>query len=112
MPELRQPYRSLKTKMLPARTSVIPFDTINGASPKRTPYASQRTIPSKSTTNVPSEMSAVERVFQVFTTCGRKATVVQNAAANPRNVGLSIVAALLPSDDPLTQEITTLCQQA
>ncbi|MGA3309667.1 MAG: hypothetical protein ABSD08_13775 [Xanthobacteraceae bacterium] len=38
-----------------------------------------------------SEMSAVERLFQVFTTCGRKATVEQNAAVNPRNVSLSIV---------------------
>jgi hypothetical protein len=40
---------------------------------------------------MPSEMSAVERVFQVFTSCGTKAIVVQYAAANPRNVSLDIV---------------------
>jgi hypothetical protein len=39
---------------------------------------------------MPSEMSAVERVFQVFITCGAKDAVVQSAAAKPRIVSLSI----------------------
>ena len=45
-----------------------------------------------STVNIPSEMSFVERVRQVFITCGRNATVEQNAASKPTQVSQEISA--------------------
>ena len=43
-------------------------------------------MPVVKTRNMTSEMSLVERVRHVLTTCGRNATVVQNAAARPMDV--------------------------
>src|SRR5215207_4613193 len=65
-----QPYFSFIQRIPPARTIVIAFATISGASPESRPYTSQSRMPSTMTRNIPSEMSSVERVFQTFTNCG------------------------------------------
>jgi hypothetical protein len=45
------------------------------------PYISNKINPTISTKNMPSEMSPVERVCHVLTTCGMNASVVQAAAS-------------------------------
>src|SRR3989338_4217827 len=53
---------------------------------------SHSTRPLLNSANMPSEMSWVERVRQVFTTCGTKARVVSVPAIRPSVLAVSIVS--------------------
>jgi len=50
------------------------------------PYNAQSRMPVQNITNMPVEMSFVQRVFQVFMTWGRKESVVNVPAVRPRRV--------------------------
>lgn len=54
------------------------------------PYSTQRRMPAQKVMNMPVEISFVDRVFQVFMTCGRKESVVIVPAVRPRSVTKSI----------------------
>ena len=55
------------------------------------PYRIQRKMPAQNSENIPVDMSFVDLVFQVLTTCGRNEIVVRVPAAIPRSVTPSIV---------------------
>lgn len=57
--------------------------TITGMSFTKMPYTSQSNTPKQKKENIPSERSLAEPLFQVFNTCGKKAMVVHDPAANP-----------------------------
>lgn len=66
-----------------ARTSVTPFARIIGQAIIKIPYRSQKKTPTVNRTNIISEISFVERVFQTLITCGRNDIVVKNPPTIP-----------------------------
>jgi len=73
-----------------ANRSVILLAKIMGPESIINPYSSQHNTPSEKTRNIAKEISFAEREYQIFVTCGTKATVVNVAAKYPNIVIESI----------------------
>lgn len=66
-----------------ARTRVTALVAISGNETSRKPYISHKVTPVQKMRYIPREISWVERVRQMRRAWGRKASVVQNPAAEP-----------------------------
>jgi hypothetical protein len=84
------PYLILKARMTAHRSSEKSFATISGMSSGISPYVSHSKTPATKSKNMANDKSAVDFVFQVSMTWGRKAKVVQQAAASHRYVNADI----------------------
>jgi hypothetical protein len=76
---------SLKNNRTPAKINVQALVTMMGVSFINKPYTNQRLTPTKNKEKVLRDKSLAERIFQVFTTCGKKAIVVSKPAVKPNN---------------------------
>ena len=72
--------------MMAAKMNVTEFATVTGMLPLSKPYNNQNNVPLVNNAYMYSEMPEVSFVFMVLIACGRKETVVQNAAISPRMV--------------------------
>ena len=77
--------RNLKNRSVDASSSVRRLAAITGISLTIKPYTSHMATPRQKRENIPKDRSLAERLFQVFTTCGRKAAVVKEPANKPNN---------------------------
>jgi len=89
-----------------AKISVMLLAKIIGPEPIINPYISQHRTPSEKTRNIAKDMSFAEREYQIFVTCGTKATVVSVAAKYPNIVIESIMCcpATVDRDNYLLEE--------
>jgi len=69
-----------------ARKNVTIFVMMTGMEFIANPYSTQRKMPVQNMTNMPVEISFVDRVFQGLITWGTKDIVVNIPAAMPSNV--------------------------
>jgi hypothetical protein len=77
--------------MIAENASVIALATNTGVLPLKIPNSNQSRVPVVNSKYIDKEMPVVSFVRMVFTACGKKEEVVQNAAANPMIVIQSIV---------------------
>ncbi len=83
------PNRTFIARIAAASTRVAAFHRMMGGSCLRMPKASHPMRPTLNVANAGSDTSLAERVFQIFRTCGMKATVVRKPAAKPMIVIVS-----------------------
>jgi len=76
----------LRRRITKARKKVTIFVMMTGMELIANPYSAQRRMPVQNSTNIPVEISFVDRVFQVFITWGRNESVVSVPAIRPRSV--------------------------
>jgi hypothetical protein len=72
--------------MIIAKISVTPLAIDTGILLLKIPYRSHSKVPKVKRPYIDSEIPEVSFVLMVFTACGIKDNVVQNAAARPRMV--------------------------
>lgn len=77
--------RNLKKSSVDARSKVRRLAAITGISFTINPYTSHMATPRQNSENIPKDRSLAERLFQVLTTCGRKAAVVNEPANKPNS---------------------------
>ena len=75
---------NLKNSSVDASNNVRKLAAITGMSFTANPYTSHMATPRQKIENIPSERSLAERLFHVFTTCGRNAAVVNDPAIKPQ----------------------------
>jgi hypothetical protein len=79
-------YFSLKARMIPAKTRVIPLAATIGISRPNSPYTSHRNVPAVKTAYIDKDIPVVFFVLIVFKAWGIKDAVVRQAAARPKSV--------------------------
>jgi hypothetical protein len=77
--------------MVNARTKVIPFATMIGKSLIRSPYNSHKNTPAVNMLYINNEIPSVFFSLMVLIVCGRKDSVVSNAAIYPKICPISNV---------------------
>jgi hypothetical protein len=77
-------YLILSDKISRLKIKVRKLAIITGQDWMKIPYNNHKNTPVQKVNNITNETSAADFVFQVFTTCGKKAIVVKVAARNPK----------------------------
>ena len=76
---------NLKNSRVEASNKVSILAAMTGMSLTAKPYTSHMETPRQKIENMPRERSFAERLFQVFTTWGKKAAVVKDPASKPNS---------------------------
>lgn len=76
-------YLILYAKIIQANTSVTPLARLTGTSWLNSPKTNHINVPKANSEYIASDIPEVSFVLMVLIACGRKDTVVQNAASRP-----------------------------